>query len=99
MTNAETLCNRFESTVHHLVEITNGPVSDGAYASQGSMDVGIDFAPEGSHVIGFVRILNHDNFGAGDGCDVGPVIPPGGRSGLAVRRIGRLDLFGAGIPV
>lgn len=45
VTNAKSPGNGFKTRIGHFVNITNGSVSNGAYAAQSAVDVGIYLTP------------------------------------------------------
>lgn len=84
VSDAEPAGERFEAGVVHLIEIADGPVGDGADASESAVGIAIDLAPEGADDTRFVEILDDDDFGAWDGSDVTTVLAPGGGVGSRV---------------
>jgi len=86
-----------ESGVVHFVNIADGSVSDGADAAEGFVDVAIHFSPEGAVGVGFVEVLDDDNFGSVDGRNVVAVLVPCVRIFFGVFGVAGLDDTGDGV--
>ncbi len=87
----------FETGVVHFVEVADCTVRNRPDAAEGAVDVAVHLAPEGAVGVGFVEILDDDDFWAGDGADVGAVLFPSCRVVLRVLCIAGLYDTGHGI--
>jgi len=63
VTNAHPSRDCFEARVAHFIDVPYGTVRDSADAPQRFVCVGIDFSPKRADTIGFIQILNYNDFG------------------------------------
>jgi hypothetical protein len=90
MAYAKSASKSLKTRVAHFVQISDGSVGDRPDASQSAMGATIHFSPESTIGIGFVQILNDDDFRTGDRGYIFPILS--GRVGIGFR-VGSIPRF------
>ena len=90
MPHAHAAGQSFEPRIGHLINVAHGSIHDGAHTTERTMDVRIHLAPKGTDGARLVEILHDHDLRPWQAGDVGAVLVPRIRIGLAVGRIARL---------